>query len=287
MPEAVVDLLEAVQVEEEHRHIVVRAAVFQGRGDPLAEQGAVGELGERVVVRLVHELLLQLLALADVAGVQDQAADVRVVEQVGDGDLGLPHPAVVVRQGHLDHRCRVRLIADRAQGLGEPAGRCGVEQADEPAAGEHVRRVAEDPLHGLALVEHLGVGADHGHHVRAVLHQRVEALLAGGQLGGAVGDPGLEVAGEVAVLQQGEHLAAHDQQDQGRPGVRGERRGLPGAQEPDDAGQQRGEHGDVRQQHAERLGALVAGGLDDRASADRPGGGEQDQHEAERTSRRR
>ena len=44
--EAVVDPFEAVQVEVQHCGV---GAAFDGGGRPVAEQGAVGELGERVV----------------------------------------------------------------------------------------------------------------------------------------------------------------------------------------------------------------------------------------------
>ena len=45
---------------------------------PVAEERAVGEAGERIVERLVGELLLQPLPLAHVAGVEHDAADGRV-----------------------------------------------------------------------------------------------------------------------------------------------------------------------------------------------------------------
>ena len=51
--------------------------------DPLPEQRAVGQPGQRVVEGLVDQLALQPLAVADVTGVEHDAADVRVGEQVG------------------------------------------------------------------------------------------------------------------------------------------------------------------------------------------------------------
>ena len=60
--EAVVDLLEAVEVQEQDRHVVGAAAAVQRLLEPLPEQRAVGQLGEAVVVRLVDQLVLQLLA---------------------------------------------------------------------------------------------------------------------------------------------------------------------------------------------------------------------------------
>ena len=72
--EAVVDRLEVVQVEEEHRdRLDGRAAAVERVRYAIPEERAVRQSGERVVERLVAQLLLELLALADVAGVEDDA----------------------------------------------------------------------------------------------------------------------------------------------------------------------------------------------------------------------
>ena len=85
MAEAVVDLLEAVEVDEQHRERVARPLGPRERlVEPVAEQRAVGEPGEAVVERLPGQLLLEPHALGDVAGVEDDAADLPVVAQVGD-----------------------------------------------------------------------------------------------------------------------------------------------------------------------------------------------------------
>jgi hypothetical protein len=93
--EAVVDVLEVVQVDEQHGQ-VARPGAGQGVLDPLGEQGAVGQAGQPVVERLVDELGLELLAVRDVAGVQHQAADVGVLEQVGGHGLRVQPGAVAV-----------------------------------------------------------------------------------------------------------------------------------------------------------------------------------------------
>ncbi len=78
--EAVVDRLEVVEVEEDHREAALLAPAAGERvADALREQGAVGQAGDAVVERLVGELLLERLALADVAAVEHDAADVLVV----------------------------------------------------------------------------------------------------------------------------------------------------------------------------------------------------------------
>ena len=86
--EAVVDGLEVVEVDEHDRDLRNAApGAHQGVLDPVGEERAVRELRHRIVEGLVRELFLERLALADVAAVEDDAADVLVVEQVGVLDL--------------------------------------------------------------------------------------------------------------------------------------------------------------------------------------------------------
>ena len=136
--EAVVDVLEVVQVDEQHGQVGL-VGTGQGVLDPLGEQGPVGQAGQAVVERLVDELGLQLLAVGDVAGVQHQPADVGVLEQVGGDRLGVQPGAVTVAhppglggrhprpQGRLGHE------------PGHPLAVVGVDQAE---------RVAVDQLAG-------------------------------------------------------------------------------------------------------------------------------------------
>ena len=77
--DGVVDRLEAVEVDEEHgRAAVAAAAAGQGLPDPLGEQRAVGQVGERVVRGVVLQLRLQPHPFGDVPAVEDQAAVVAV-----------------------------------------------------------------------------------------------------------------------------------------------------------------------------------------------------------------
>jgi hypothetical protein len=110
--ERVVDRLEAVEVEDEHGdapRVAVAAGAGERRGQPLAEAHAVGEPGERVVVRLPRELGLELGALGDVARVEHVAAHRRLAEQVAPHALDLPPAAVAVRHAvaERDRRGRV------------------------------------------------------------------------------------------------------------------------------------------------------------------------------------
>jgi hypothetical protein len=71
--------------------------------DSLVEQRAVGQVGDRVVERLVSQLLLERLALGDVTAIEHDAADVLVGTQVVEQDLEVAGAAV--RRGeHAFHR---------------------------------------------------------------------------------------------------------------------------------------------------------------------------------------
>ena len=194
----------------------------------------------------MDELGLELLAVRDVAGVEHQAADVGVLEQVGGhrlrvqpGAVAVAHPPGLGRghpgpQGRLGHE------------PGHPLAVVGVHQSQRVAVDQLGRVVAEHPPDRLAVVADAPVGVDDADHVRGVLDQRPEPLLAGPQrplgrlalldLGGErlVG-PG-EVLADPLAQRQGEgqpddqHQPAQaDQQPLGAPaGVQG---GAQGAEE--------------------------------------------------------
>ena len=188
--EAVVDLLEAVQVQEQHRDRGgVAFGAEEGVVDPVLEQGPVGQGGEVVVEGLVDELVLELAAFGDVAGVEHQPADAGVVEQVGDGELGRAVMASVMPDWQLQLEHAVGPLGDVGERLDQPRLGLGVEDAGERLGQQLLIAVAEDPGHGLADVLHVGVSVDQDHDLRAVLDQGLEALLAGSQLGGAFDHP--------------------------------------------------------------------------------------------------
>ena len=88
MTEAVVDGLEVVEVDE-HDADRGRATLRPHERvlDAVDEERPVGEARDGVVEGLVRELVLEGLALAHVAAVQDDAADVLVAEQIRVLDL--------------------------------------------------------------------------------------------------------------------------------------------------------------------------------------------------------
>ena len=131
MPETVVDGLEVVEVDVDHRDFR-RATTAERVVDPVAEEGAVREPRERVVERLMGELVLELLLLGDVdhvAATRNRDA-VRVVHD--HGLVEEPPPAAVAGlEAVLDPERPARLEVDAV--LGDRAlAVVGVEQVDPP-----------------------------------------------------------------------------------------------------------------------------------------------------------
>jgi hypothetical protein len=96
--EGVVDLLEAVEVDEQHGHAVAGAlGALERLGEAVVEQAAVGQAGERVVVGLHPDQGFGLLALGDVGDDAHQAAHAAVGLEVGglveDHVVGTPSAA--------------------------------------------------------------------------------------------------------------------------------------------------------------------------------------------------
>ena len=104
MAEAVVDGLELVEVDEHDGNRCSRPLGARERMlDAIREERPVGEVRDGVVEGLMGELILEHLALADVAAVQDDSADVLVREQVRVLDLELEPRPVAVLQRAVDH----------------------------------------------------------------------------------------------------------------------------------------------------------------------------------------
>ena len=90
MAERVVDALEIVEVEAEHRHrLAVRLDAREALGHLLAQQHAVRQFGQRVVARHVRDALLGAVALGDVLVDRDPAAlRHRLVGDLDDAPVG-------------------------------------------------------------------------------------------------------------------------------------------------------------------------------------------------------
>lgn len=130
MAEAVVDHLEVVDVQEQHRvpYPARRVAPLAPRGvegmrQAIVEQGTVGEPGQRVVERLMGEFLLEPLALADVAH-HHRAAGHRagLVADRREGDRHVDGPPIARQMDALvaDHRLAAGQADEDLDQLGAP-----------------------------------------------------------------------------------------------------------------------------------------------------------------------
>ena len=173
-------------------------------GEPVVEQGPVGQPGQRVVERLVGQLLLECFAVADVAAVEHHPGDVGVVQQVGGGAFDVAPVAVGADPAHV----RQRLPGGQGGGVGDAGLVVGVDQLGQPPAGQLPGGLAEDLFDGAAGETDPPVFVQDGHHVARAFDQGPEMLLGpdgefqfrGSQLGGA------------RAAQQGEQ-PGHDQAD--------------------------------------------------------------------------
>ena len=118
--------------------------------DPVGEQRAVRQAGQRVMERLVRELLLECRAFAGVAAVEHDAADVLVVAEVGRDDLEFEGAAVAMNQRAVERlRARAAVVC-RLQDLAQALAVGCHEQVLELRPGHIGSREPEDPLdHGL------------------------------------------------------------------------------------------------------------------------------------------
>jgi hypothetical protein len=118
---AVVHDLEVIEVEEQDsRQRLVTAGTRQRHGEPIEQQRAVREVGQRIVGGCVLEPRLERLALADVAQDRGVVLDLAVGIAVGD-ELGVdgqrfaplrPHHVDVATPSALDPHCRQNLVVD-------------------------------------------------------------------------------------------------------------------------------------------------------------------------------
>jgi hypothetical protein len=182
VPQAVVDLLEVVQIQhQQDQRLVLGAGVRKGGFGALQEHAAVDHARQRVGAGHAVQLAFQVLALGDVAINALDTSEVPVLVEdrlAADGDVD--HAPVLAHHlaGKVGHGAmrldggleRVAVRALRVVGLGR-------------AADDFLRLVAQHAAHTGAYVQHhtLGVGAVV--HVLHVLEQAPEMLLALAQLG--------------------------------------------------------------------------------------------------------
>ena len=140
VPEAVVDDLEVVQVEEDQRdRAQVTGVQLQGVSEPVGEQGPVGQPREGIVEGKVAQLGL---ALGELPGQRGVLAEGQVLPEQHQADDAAPHVQLTGGDGAPGQR----------QGQGDAGGRhhrdVGVQ-----AGAVHDRRAAAQVLDDVALHE--------------------------------------------------------------------------------------------------------------------------------------
>jgi hypothetical protein len=158
MTQAVVHHLEAVHVDEEHGKFVVLVALGarEGSFQAVQEQGTIGQIGERIVKSIVHQLFLGLLQLGDVLEDGEHAGAAVDIDGLGGLQAGAPITGLGVE---VD--LEVANAALFGQGLHEPAALFGIGPKVQLRGG------AADDLLTLET----------GHREEAVIH--VEVALFG------------------------------------------------------------------------------------------------------------
>ena len=171
-PKRVVDLLEAVEVDEQHRDPGRRAVRAEQRGlQPVAQQPPVRQVGEAVVQR----------------GVQQHPLGVAPAGRVVEAD----QRRAVAGLGQLDGRHDGPQVV--AAGVPQPAlGGAQPQPADvvrrdvvvQPAADQRDRRVPEVVAQRLVDLDDQAGPVDHRHRHRAALEHRPEVGRPGRRVGG-------------------------------------------------------------------------------------------------------
>jgi hypothetical protein len=201
--QAVIHLLEIIEVEEHHRE---RTALAGREGQrvayPVPEQCPVGQPGERIVKGLVGELLLELLPLAHVPHIEHDAGDGGIGHEVGadglrvqPGAIGPPHPPF------------------RRLGDAPPPDRVGQESAQfvqvvrmdkvgQRGAQQPGGIISEHPPHRGADEAQRGIRIDNENHVAGMLDQGTKPHFV---------LPGRGFGQEPHVLADREELADQDQ----------------------------------------------------------------------------
>ena len=165
VPEIVVDHLEAVEVEEHQGHHLAAALRARHRlAQPVAEQRAVGQAGEAVVVGHVAQLLLRIGALGAVEHAHDHLLAGRGPE---------------LRQVQL-HRARVVGPRDRvAVAQREMSARLALHQQFDHRSADRALVLDTEQLGGHCVARaHQSVGATDQQAIAGTVEQRVEQRVA-------------------------------------------------------------------------------------------------------------
>ena len=177
VPERVVDGLEVVEVDEQHRE---KLAVAMGSGDRVRhsvfEQRPVREMRQGIVERLVSQLGFEMPALAEAADHHQRPADGIVVATVQRGALHVQIGAGGVAGPPLTERATLRAGSLRDRFL-DGRALVRMREIDERRSDDLIDRVGEHRLHRRAGVPDDAGGVEDQRDIGRVLQQRVGAPL--------------------------------------------------------------------------------------------------------------
>ena len=142
-----------------------------GLGQPVDEHGAVGQTGQRVVERLVGELLLERLALGDVPEGDDRPDDLAFTLHRGDGVRHRDEPAAAMGED-------VVVVAGSRPGHRGDAEQAAVRRTVDVGV-DDVVEVAAEQLAGIPAEQRLGGRVDEVDSAMAV--ERDHALAEAGR----------------------------------------------------------------------------------------------------------
>ena len=205
VPQAVVDGLEVVEIQEQQRERRLAATLRPGQGvlRTVAQQRAVRESRQRVVERLMGELGLERGPLAHVARVEHDAPHRLVVQQAHTNALDRAPCAIAVPHPPLErHQCARPRHGTLQEDL-DCRHVIGMRQLRQRDAFELRRLVAEQTRDRRALVDHAMRGIHDRHEIGRVLHQRPEPRVLADALGH-----------EPPVIARGDDLAPDHQRGQ-------------------------------------------------------------------------
>ena len=161
--------------------VLAAAAARQGLAQPFNHQGAVGQVGQRVMVGAIDQLVLERLPLADVADIEHDAPDRGHVLEIAAHCLDVPPAAAGVAQPERFGQVRPWAGRRALEELAERRPVVRVDVAAERRAHRSVWAAGQQRLGGWAHVADRLVHVDDRQQFGAVLDQRPEALLAKGQ----------------------------------------------------------------------------------------------------------
>ena len=226
-PKRSLTVLEVVEVDEQHRHErgprrAGRAARVRRRS---AQQGAVGQAGERVVEGLAAQLVLAPPPLGRVAQRHRELGTLPHARQGVDHGLDRA-PLVAADDADLERRRAPARVGQRDL---DAFAVSRVDLGGHRRADDVLRGPAEQLAPGAERLDDRAVAFEHEQRVRRGGQQRAVARLAGLAAlllgaGGRLGHPlALEPAAEVLEAQEAEHhqqRGPHEQQDGVPPGAR-------------------------------------------------------------------